>query len=882
MLTKIPAFIDGNTLVHYSQSQDRLFVGNDDGVLKIFNADDTDSEPISLDGPEYLTSLKSFGNKVVITNTQGHLSVFDLEKDVTGDETFSVIYEASAPLRDAEIINEGNRIICGGDTTDLVIVDCSQDNKAESFPIGESILSISYNALGELVSLSLSNGEVHIYSVSNEKPELIEKIRDAIPKKIASSSEAIDYQGEHSHELACTHSLWSSTGEHIFVPTSSSSVKSFSRNDWSLALESPAESETLVAFTVSPSNKFIALLFKTGSINIYSLKTFNLIKKLHDSHPDVLPINLAWAKKAIYVGATNGELHSLQVSLEDEVDEAPEPAQSISEVDKLFLEEASDSETEENDAPADYSKKRDALDDSRIIDEDEDEQEEDPFQYRNKSVEDILSSRRKRPRFLSDIPAVPSVEVSQELVPYSPGSTPWIKSVNSGTSATKRRYLFMNAIGYSWSVKNASSDASDVQKSVTISFFDRSVNKDYHFIDYYDYDLCSMNERGVLLGCSGYQNESNAHKGRIFYRHHINTSDSWDRQIPLIDKEYITSICITSSSADNSGDSLIVVGTNFGYLRFFNLYGLCINIMKVSPVISIISSAINTVFSIHHSGKDNYSYSIISVPEDYKFYQQECNLPIKGTRGPLIKGLFFNDHSDPCLVAGHDDTLVVLSHWREVNNARWIPVLNCTDAVSDFGLSESKKNWKSWPLGLQEDRAVCLILKNNDIYPGFPLPLPIELDLRLPTKCFKSLLAKKNEDDMDEDEIFDGGDDIERKLQKIKEDDPEEEFLRVSTLGKLLASSLADIGEDDEHLDTLKNYSLVFDKSLLKLFNSACQESRLNKAFSVVKLIKNDKALLAATKIAERHSFSNLMAKINKLREDLLEALEGEDEEDDE
>ncbi|KAM9912306.1 hypothetical protein OXX69_002683, partial [Metschnikowia pulcherrima] len=112
-----------------------------------------------------------------------------------------------------------------------------------------------------------------------------------------------------------------------------------------------------------------------------------------------------------------------------------------------------------------------------------------------------------------------------------------------------------------------------------------------------------------------------------------------------------------------------------------------------------------------------------------------------------------------------------------------------------------------------------------------------------------------------------------------KEEDPEEEYLRVTTLGRLLASSLSDLGEEEEHMETLKSYSLIFDKSLLKLFNSACQESRLNKAFSVAKLIKNDKALLAASKIAERHNFANLMAKITKLREDLLDMSEDEEDE---
>ncbi|KAM9904580.1 hypothetical protein OXX79_002670 [Metschnikowia pulcherrima] len=848
MSKEIPAFIDGNTFVHYDQGSNRLYVGNAEGVLKVFNPDEPDSEPVPLDIPEFLTSLKSFGNKVALTNTEGRLVIFDLGDEITGDEDYSEIYKSSFPLRDVEIINEGNRIIFGGDNNNIMIADLSQENKVDEFPLADKLVNISYNSLGELVALTLANGEVHIYSVFNEKPELVESIKGVTPPKANTSLAEVHFLGSNAHELPCTRSIWSSNGEHIFVPTMTGSVKAFNRSEWSSNMETPQNSEMLVATTISPNNKYVALLHKNGTIKIYDLETLSLIRTLDNNQPAILSINLAWARKTLYVGATSGSFYSFDISLDNEKEAASEITPAISEVDKLFLEEASDSETEDPDAHPEVSRKRDALDDSRMIDEDDDdEQEEDPYRYHNKKVDDILENRRKKARFSSPdtVAAATRESLVYDIIPYSPGSTPWFQSATSGSSSTKRRYLFMNSIGYAWSVKNASDDSSDIQKSMTISFFDRSMNKDYHFLDYYDYDLCSMNERGILLGCSGHRNESSAHKGRVFYRHHVNTSDSWERQIPLLQEEHITSICITSSSAETSGDSIIVVGTSHGYLRFFNLYGLCINIMKVSPVISLVSSALNTVLS-----------------------------------GALDQGLFFNDHSDPCLVAGHDDTLVVLSHWREPGNARWVPLLNCTDAISDFGLSESKKNWKCWPLGLQGDRSVCLILKNNDIYPGFPLPLPIELDLRLPTKCFKSLLkGGKEAAEEDDDEFANGDDEIEKKLQKVKEEDPEEEYLRVTTLGRLLASSLSDLGEEEEHMETLKSYSLIFDKSLLKLFNSACQESRLNKAFSVAKLIKNDKALLAASKIAERHNFANLMAKITKLREDLLDMSEVEEDE---
>lgn len=866
MLTKIPAFLDGYTLLHYMEPVDRLVVGNSEGLIKVFDPSEANSEPVAIDIPENLTSLASFGEELLVTNTEGHLALLRVGENASGEESFDIIYRSELPLRDAVFINEGNRIICGGDDNKLVVIDHAGSNAALSVAVSDQIVNLAYNAPGELLTVALANGEVQIFSVINESPKLVEKISGELRRKVHTSIDTIDYVGEHLHELLSTKPAWSASGEILYVPTGNSSIKTFSRSDWTSVAEIKPQDDNLVAFAFSPTNKSVALLDKTASIYIADAQLGQIVKstKADRFDTDKLATSVAWVKNTLYIGSANGELHTLSVT----IDESSLSSSSRSEVDSLFLDEASESDTEEQEddleAPISEAKgsKRNAIDDSMIIDEDE-EDGDDEFGYYNKSVNDYLPSSRKRHKPLSSAGA--PVTVKQEIIPYSPGSTPWVKSLVSSTNKSERRYLFMNSIGYAWSVKSDSGDSRDEKKSITISFFDRTVNKDYHFIDNNDYDLCSLNERGVTLACSGYHNELNPNNGKIFYRHHSSTNDSWDRRIPLVAGEYITSICITSTAHESSGDSIIVVGTNYGYLRFFNLYGLCVNIMKVSPVVTLISSELSTVFVIHQVAANNYTYSIISVNEDYKFLQQDGGLPLQQPQGrqPLIKGIFFNNYSDPCIVAGFDDSVTILSHWREEKNARWIPVLNCKETVTDYGLVSSKSNWNTWPLGCIDDKLVCLILKNSDAYPGFPLPLPVELDIKLPIKCFKYLKTKNSDDD--------GPSDIAAKLEEANGADPEEEFLRASTFGRLLNSSLAEAEDEEQHLERLNNYSVSFDKSLLKLFASACQDSRLNKAFSVVKLIKNDKALLAASKIAERYEFLNLAGKINKLREDLLE-----------
>lgn len=84
-------------------------------------------------------------------------------------------------------------------------------------------------------------------------------------------------------------------------------------------------------------------------------------------------------------------------------------------------------------------------------------------------------------------------------------------------------------------------------------------------------------------------------------------------------------------------------------------------------------------------------------------------------------------------------------------------------------------------------------------------------------------------------------------------------------MGKLISDTISNFedeqqGEDvdqDSLMTRLEQYSTMFDKSLIKLFAEACQQLRLNKAYSIAKLMKTDKALLAASKVSEKNGVFN-------------------------
>lgn len=890
-VTELPvsAFLDGYGFVTYNTTIDKLIVGNSEGIVKIFNIDEPDLEPTSIDIIENLTSLSSEGDRLLVTNTAGHLECVDLLKN----ESLGVIHRTELPLRDSIFINEGKRILCGGDDNKLFIIDQENDNGLSTITLPNQFLNVSYNSTGELLAVSLSNQDVQIYSVINETPNLIQTIPKVLIENIKISMDKPDYEDESTYaELLSTKTEWSMNGEFLAIATNDNSINIYNRSNWetpskTLHNDDKPENVKIIDFRYSPlRNDYMAILYDNESIEFFNTKSSELVDTI--SFKASKPTSLTWNKDSLFVGTTKGHFVKLSnVSF-------PDTNGSNSKTAKLFVNnEAEESNDEENADDDDLvnepnGKPVSHLEDSMIIDEDEEDQEDNPMKYYNKGADYILDdlSRKRQKTSNGYISKMnnrnPIQQEHEDIAPYSCGSTPWAKSDTGSNNSPNRRYLTMNSTGYVWSVRTNLGDGNlDQQQSISISFFDRKDNKDYYFTDYSGYDLCSMNSKGLVLATSGYKEKHSNHNGKLFYRNHDSINDSWDREVPLLKNEHLTSVSITGTSTGRN-DGFIVVGSNLGYLRIFDFHGLCLNIMKTTPIVTLSISFTSVLFMINQVSPNLFTYSLIDLEDGYKYIQQNIFLPLKKSTNPskpLLKGVFFNEHNDPCLVGGSDDTLLILESWRNTNNSRWLPILNCHDVLTENGTNESKKHWKCWPLGLYQDQLNCLILKNNQQYPGFPLPLPIELEIKIPSSVPK---AKSSVDELFESDPSD------KKLIETKhsENEAEETFLRVSSMGRVVFESSQDeeIMEDDvardEIQERLELYSNEFERSLIKLFISACQDSRLSRATSIAKLMRKDQTLLGAAKVADRMQFSNLALKINKLRESMMSFEDEEDEED--
>lgn len=903
---RIHVFPEGNSFVNYNHNVDRLAIGNTIGLIKMINIADPDRDAISIDILENITSLCQHGHSVAAATTSGVLELVDVRSPANR----TTVFRSPLPLRGAVFVNDGTRLACGGDDTKLTIVDLSAENRATDISLPDQLVGVSYNHASELLAVSLSNGDVLVYSVTNEVPRLVESLAKIGVPKINTSMDEVDFNDEHKEELISSTLAWTIKGDYLLVPSISNSIRLYARANWlEPAGEFPLSNQKIVDYVLN--NSLLIVLFANGEIVVYDCQKQKELKRYSLTLDGYFPVDIHVHGHDVFVGTSKGEI----IILDDF-----EPQVAASTAMSFLLDEAEESDNEEENEEDEDEDSEDILrheediksrkvmlhnEDSMLLDgEDDDdinhvgakrtlldlEEEEGADDIRaDDGLDDLEDAEeldalfgdntysRKKARFANGHGSNGSVRQSstsittyneKEVAPFSPGGTPWHGD---------RRYLSMNAVGYAWITKYAELTS----KSVTISLFDRAVHKDYHLTDTDEYDLCSLNRLGILLGVSGYASKHQVNNGKVYFRFHRDNFDAWEKHIPLHSGEYITNISLTQQQPDEderrvNEEAKIIVGTSFGYVRIYNLYGLCLSIMKLSPVVATMSSSKGIVFIINQLGNNMYGASIINLESNINFIQQNSILPLKQSPNnatiPLIKGMFFNENGDPCIVAGIDETLLVMTGWREPGNARWVPLLNCHEAITEGGSNPNKKNWKCWPLGLYEENLLCLILKNNSQYPGFPLSLPIEITIQIPVNIKERKEKKRGAGD----DFSDNENDENDKTNNSEQPDLEESYLRALTMGKLANDNYneeaeAEGEETEKLLEAIQNYAIQFDGSLLKLFAGAVQREELKRAFSIARMIKSEKALTSALKICERMDQAKLGFRIGELRNALFE-----------
>lgn len=893
----------GKTLVAITPDYKTLCVASKNGLAKLLQVDKPEEEPEVLEISRNLNSLKcDLSAGYLITTLNG--DAFRLDSKSGSDK---LLARSALPLRDGCIIHSGKTAVLGGDDLELLVIDLEEETlKKSSIKVDEQISQMSYAPQTNLLSVSFINGKVQFFSVSSTRPHKVhelagyiaantykslpndEPIADTVnASNVNIGFDSLDEATEQNisdpefcdENRICTRVSWHPNGLHFALPCADCTIKIFNVKGYALMKtlkDSVVSVAKLVDLHFDPlTGSYIASVDINNSLLIWNWHTSEIVYRKSFKHKIT---NFVWRAQSdnktldIILGTWTGDIVNIKGVVESfSAATGDADAKEQQQHNALFVDsDLDDSEIERSTANADVE--AEDSDPEGLFTQKEEGKRRYPFENDDGFIDDddgagYVSHKKVRQNSpnIQMTTQVSNAVVSQypsfRYKPVSQGATPFGRG--------GRRYMTMNNVGYVSVVKN------NEQNSVTVSFFDIGRFREYHFEDVFGYDVCSLNEDGTLLGQSK--------TGMLHYRSHNMIHSNWTKVIPLTQGERITSIAATASR--------IFVGSSHGYMRIFNQHGLPLAVEKVSPVVALTAQDYK-VFAVHYSPYHGISYSLFELsPTTSKYYQRECPLPIslpqlhstsegdgdkQFTRfNPLgLKSLFFSAYGDPCLF-GSDNVLLILSKWRSSSESRWLPVLDANMEL--WKMSGGKKDTQVhvWPLGLNYDTLNCILVKGKNIWPEFPLPLPSEMEMRIPILVKSRIMEEeekrksKTEDTMG-DPTSDGTGEEQQNEEIVIPPAmaAEEELLRSKVLSELLKDSIENDGEifgnENEILSSL-NWS--YDKALLRLFANACAEQNMEMATSLVKEIKQDKALIAATKIAERAELPVLVKKINETRE---------------
>lgn len=846
----------GETRVGYTKDGQNLVVGSSNGLVRVFKIDQEDAEPNSIDILEGISNLCVYSNdKFAVCSKEGEAAVYSIEKN----DKIATVIRSSLPLRDVTFTHNGAMLASAGDDTEVQIADLRDSSRIIKFKVDDQVHDLSYNPSIDLMSISLSNGDVKIYSLSSEVPNLVATLNDVIPKLFFSDEDEDDDEEldsllgtdansgnvkspkkKDNQNLITARVEWHPNGDFFAIPSSNNTIKIFSRNkEYDQVYSFMALHEKpLTCVKWSPDGKFLASADLNNKLVIWD---FNKKESIYDSTLENQITNISWRKNPqtngldVSIGSNDGDFIIMKNIVSFKLTQQVSASNNNTGLNDLVSNEAQDaidSEDEEKNADdinlnSDISNDLDnpnavdfdANDDGFIEDDDgqgyvsskrpygDGDDDEIDGEDDDNDDDGLFGERSKQPRLQYS-----KITNKFKLKPYSQGCTQYISG---------RRYLTMNSIGYVSSVEQ------DTHSSITVSFFDTSVHKEYHFEDPYKYDLASLTEEGLLLAKS----KDSDGKAKILFKNHESNADNWVKDIQLKSNEFLTTVSLSESN--------ILICTSLGNLRILTTYGLPIGLQKISPIIASATNS-NYIFTISISNNNQLIYNLQDL--DGNFIQRDLSLPIEldnvDNSSNLFRGIFFSSYGDPILM-GQDGTLLVLSRWRNALQARWIPILDSETSVKELG---AVGKILVWPLGLHGDQLNCILVKGSN-YPTHPLPPPSELPVKL------LLTSDPNE-----------------------EDEHEEILLRSRVLGELLGETLSNEGEVFENdNEKLAEYANLHDTSIIKLFASSCSNDNISKAWKLIKELKQDQALVACHKISERLGLVSLANRITKLREQKME-----------
>ncbi|KAK5071682.1 DNA polymerase alpha accessory factor Mcl1 [Lithohypha guttulata] len=848
----------GKTFLRFSPDGQRMLVAGCANYARSFKTND-DGEPDMIDHVHDDTLAVACGNDYAILGAEDGSVCEYAVADGHNNNLKEVLVRFTLPVRALALSPDEEFIAASSDEIEVKVVnrhDIERIHVLRSQP--KPIKHLSYDPTGKWLAASCTDGKIYMYNVEEEEPKFVKAI-DGIIQRL----EIVD-----DTTSAC---FWHPQGKVFACGTASREVIIVSAEDGKIIRRfAGLHNSPVTSISWSPNARLLATSAIEGSLIVWDTVTGQVLQQntyekilhveWHNKGENLFCWTNSWGEVYITPGFLKNPAHVelLKGAQEQPLPEAQQkPPQNTVPI-KNGLNGVKPVRPLVNGRPRAHSPDSldeylaDADDDQWIVDDDGAGYTNENGKRTNGHLQGANGHIEKKTRHETWQPQIHES--------FQPGATPW---------RGDRKYLCLNLTGFVWTVNH------DTHNTVTVEFYDRETHRDFHFTDPFQYDKACLNEHGTLF--SAPPNPAEQQPAIIFYRPHETWTNRADFRVSLPDGEDISCIALSSR--------YVIACTSKNYVRVWTLFGTPVRMWRMKSSPAVTCAAHNDLLitvtngAVNSDGTTQLIYSIDNIRYDEA--HQNSDLVALGTPHPdsdnyedesvTLKSLFWTDTGDPAIYDS-TGTLLVLVHWRNMGQAKWVPIL---DTRLLERLQGGKKEETYWPVAVADQKFHCIILKGGDKYPYFPRPLLSEFNLSIPIS--RPSPKKKTSIDDDGNEIdMDGTEETTaHQITRL-----EEAYVRSTLMMSLLDDFVTSHGEHARHTDKteLTRREIEVDKVLLQLLASECREGedRGMKALEIVRMMRDrgGKMIEAASKVAGRWGRTVLEEKIREMGERRLAGVE--------
>ena len=602
----------GSTHCAYTPDGTRLVTAGSNNTIRLFRTG-FDGEPTNIDEcPEQNVAVAASNEFFVSGSEDGTVSLYSIVTD-TFDK---FLLRTLLPVRDVALSPDSKWCAVASDELNVKLVSVRDITNVKTLKEHNKVTKhLSFDPRGSLLTLSCTDGNVYVYSLTAKEPEMIRVVNELIP--------ALDADSDASCRV-----VWHPDGRAFAAPTPTRDIQVISKGDWERQrIFKNGHTGDITALAWSPNGALLATAGKDKQLLIWETKTQTVISR--DDYAGVMDI--AWHPTNNILSFTTGEgaVYICPDFVSDQfagfLKQPMHPAPFIHDPLKETGHNKVNRHAANNRRAVPSRPRRDSLGSLASLLDDPMDQDGDDFvvdddgagyttrpQKRLRDGDDhydLFTGGSKRQHLLE-----PEYHEA-----FQSGSTPW---------RGNRKYLCLNLIGTVWTVDQ------DGHNTVTVDFYDSNMYRNFHFTDTFLYDKACLNERGTLFSCSPKDKDTPA---TIFYRPHETWTHRSDWQTQLPKGESVLAMSLSNSFVT------IVTGD---YVRIFTLFGTPFRVCrpKSTPVVTCASWKDYVMIlgngPVGADGRTRLLYSIENIMRD-EICQNEDTVALP--EGQAVRSVFFSD-----------------------------------------------------------------------------------------------------------------------------------------------------------------------------------------------------------------------------------------------